>query len=50
MSIFCQLNRSPQVIEHYQKMRGQTRGQAVVNYMTIVESMPTYGVHYFEVG
>ena len=38
-----------QVIEHYQKMRGQTRGQAVVNYMTIVESMPTYGVHYFEV-
>ena len=38
-----------QVIEHYKKMRGQTRGQAVVNYMTIVESMPTYGVHYFEV-
>ena len=42
---FCE----DQVIEHYQKMRGQTRGQAVVNYMTIVESMPTYGVHYFEV-
>ncbi len=38
-----------QVIEHYKKMKGQTRGQAVVNYMTIVESMPTYGVHYFEV-
>jgi len=37
------------VIENYQKTRGQTRGQAVVNYMTIVESMPTYGVHYFEV-
>ena len=37
------------VIEHYQKTKGQTRGQAVVNYMTIVESMPTYGVHYFEV-
>ncbi len=37
------------MIEHYKKMRGQTRGQAVVNYMTIVESMPTYGVHYFEV-
>lgn len=29
--------------------KGQTRGQAIVNYMTIVESMPTYGVHYFEV-
>ena len=38
-----------QVIEHYIKTRGQTRGQAIVNYMTIVESMPTYGVHYFEV-
>ena len=38
-----------QVIAHYVKTRGQTRGQAIVNYMTIVESMPTYGVHYFEV-
>jgi len=38
-----------QVIEHYKKTKGQTRGQALVNYMTIVESMPTYGVHYFEV-
>lgn len=38
-----------QVIDHHKKMNGQTRGQAVVNYMTIVESMPTYGVHYFEV-
>ena len=38
-----------QVIEHYKKTGGQTRGQALVNYMTIVESMPTYGVHYFEV-
>ena len=42
---FCE----DQVIEHYKKTAGQTRGQAVVNYMTIVESMPTYGVHYFEV-
>lgn len=42
---FCE----DQVIEHYKKTRGQTRGQALVNYMTIVESMPTYGVHYFEV-
>lgn len=38
-----------QVIAHYVKTKGQTRGQAIVNYMTIVESMPTYGVHYFEV-
>ena len=38
-----------QVIEHYKKTVSQSRGQAIVNYMTIVESMPTYGVHYFEV-
>ena len=38
-----------QVIEHYKKTKGQTRGEALVNYMTTVESMPTYGVHYFEV-
>jgi len=38
-----------QVIQHYKCTKGQTRGQALVNYMTIVESMPTYGVHYFEV-
>ena len=38
-----------QVIEHYKKTATQSRGQAIVNYMTIVESMPTYGVHYFEV-
>lgn len=37
------------VMGHYAKTKGQTRGQAMVNYMTIVESMPTYGVHYFEV-
>ncbi|QQP56060.1 Uncharacterized protein FKW44_000607 [Caligus rogercresseyi] len=37
------------VREHYKKTVGQTRGQALVNYMSIVESMPTYGVHYFEV-
>ena len=44
-STYCE----DQVIQHYKKTAGQSRGQAVVNYMTIVESMPTYGVHYFEV-
>uniref|UniRef100_A0A2K5N4Q0 FERM domain containing 4A n=1 Tax=Cercocebus atys TaxID=9531 RepID=A0A2K5N4Q0_CERAT len=34
------------VIEHYKKLNGQTRGQAIVN---IVESLPTYGVHYYAV-
>ncbi|XP_031421062.1 FERM domain-containing protein 4A-like isoform X8 [Clupea harengus] len=37
------------VIEHYKKLSGQSRGQAIVNYMTIVESVPTYGVHYYAV-
>ncbi|EPQ02046.1 FERM domain-containing protein 4B [Myotis brandtii] len=37
------------VIEHYLKTRGLTRGQAVVQYMKIVEALPTYGVHYYAV-
>ncbi|XP_062419025.1 FERM domain-containing protein 4A isoform X3 [Pungitius pungitius] len=37
------------VIEHYKKLNGQSRGQAIVNYMSIVESLPTYGVHYYGV-
>ncbi|XP_067120406.1 FERM domain-containing protein 4A-like isoform X3 [Centruroides vittatus] len=38
-----------QIIGHYCKISGQSRGIAIVNYMTVVESLPTYGVHYFEV-
>ncbi|XP_066886563.1 FERM domain-containing protein 4A isoform X2 [Kogia breviceps] len=37
------------VIEYYKRLNGQTRGQAIVNYMSIVESLPTYGVHYYAV-
>ncbi|XP_039627226.1 FERM domain-containing protein 4B-like isoform X2 [Polypterus senegalus] len=37
------------VIEYYKKLKGITRGQAIVQYLTLVESLPTYGVHYFEV-
>ncbi|XP_072419155.1 FERM domain-containing protein 4A isoform X3 [Chiloscyllium punctatum] len=37
------------VIEHHKKVSGQTRGQAIVNYMSIAESLPTYGVHYYAV-
>ncbi|XP_078679112.1 FERM domain-containing protein 4A-like isoform X23 [Branchiostoma floridae x Branchiostoma belcheri] len=37
------------VIAHYKKFNGQSRGQAIVNYMSIVESVPNYGVHYYEV-
>ncbi|CAL8257094.1 unnamed protein product [Gadus morhua 'NCC'] len=37
------------VIEHYKQLKGLSRGQAVVRYLTLVESLPTYGVHYYEV-
>ncbi|XP_041965367.1 FERM domain-containing protein 4A isoform X4 [Alosa sapidissima] len=37
------------VIEHYKKLSGQSRGQAIVNYMSVMESLPTYGVHYYAV-
>uniref|UniRef100_A0A3B4ARA8 FERM domain-containing protein n=1 Tax=Periophthalmus magnuspinnatus TaxID=409849 RepID=A0A3B4ARA8_9GOBI len=44
-SVIC-LNR---VIEHYKQLKGVSRGQAIVQYLTLVESLPTYGVHYYEV-
>uniref|UniRef100_UPI00358E8D1F FERM domain-containing protein 4A-like isoform X2 n=1 Tax=Myxine glutinosa TaxID=7769 RepID=UPI00358E8D1F len=37
------------VIEQYKKLKGQTRGQAIVNYMSVVETLPSYGVHYYPV-
>ncbi|XP_063399881.1 FERM domain-containing protein 4A-like isoform X1 [Mytilus trossulus] len=37
------------VIGHYQKLLGISKGLAIVNYMSIVESLPTYGIHYYEV-
>lgn len=37
------------VIEHYRKLTGLTRGQAIVQYLALVESLPTYGVHYYPV-
>ncbi|XP_074861790.1 FERM domain-containing protein 4B isoform X2 [Carettochelys insculpta] len=37
------------VIEHYIKIKGLTRGQAIVQYMQVVEALPTYGVHYYGV-
>ncbi|XP_074813565.1 FERM domain-containing protein 4B isoform X2 [Natator depressus] len=37
------------VIEHYIKIKGLTRGQAIVQYMKVVEALPTYGVHYYGV-
>ncbi|XP_058499176.1 FERM domain-containing protein 4B isoform X2 [Solea solea] len=37
------------VIEYYKLLKGVSRGQAIVQYLTLVESLPTYGVHYYEV-
>ncbi|XP_029013319.1 FERM domain-containing protein 4B isoform X1 [Betta splendens] len=37
------------VIEYYKDLKGVSRGQAIVQYLTLVESLPTYGVHYYEV-
>lgn len=38
-----------QVIAYYKKLIGISKGLAIVNYMSIVESLPTYGTHYYEV-
>ncbi|KAM4613665.1 FERM domain-containing protein 4B [Polymixia lowei] len=37
------------VIEHYKKLKGLSRGQAIVQYLALVECLPTYGVHYYPV-
>lgn len=37
------------IAEQYKALKGQSRGSAVVSYMHLVESVPTYGVHYYEV-
>ncbi|XP_061591458.1 FERM domain-containing protein 4B isoform X1 [Cololabis saira] len=37
------------VIEYHKQLKGVSRGQAIVQYLTLVESLPTYGVHYYEV-
>ncbi|XP_056294059.1 FERM domain-containing protein 4B isoform X4 [Pseudoliparis swirei] len=37
------------VIEHYKRLKGLTRGQAIVQYLALVESLPAYGVHYYPV-
>ncbi|XP_053492024.1 FERM domain-containing protein 4B isoform X2 [Ictalurus furcatus] len=36
-------------IEHYKTFKGLTRGKAIVQYLLLVESLPSYGVHYYEV-
>ncbi|XP_043097907.1 FERM domain-containing protein 4B isoform X4 [Puntigrus tetrazona] len=42
---FCE----DKVIERYKKLKGLSRGQAIIRYLTLVESLPAYGVHYYKV-
>ncbi|XP_037281596.2 uncharacterized protein LOC119174679 isoform X4 [Rhipicephalus microplus] len=37
------------VIEHYQELAGRSRGSAIIAYMNLVENLPTYGIHFYEV-
>lgn len=37
------------VLEYYKKSVGQTRGESIIRYLCIFQSLPTYGVHYYEV-
>ncbi|CAM9900230.1 unnamed protein product [Lampetra fluviatilis] len=52
----CVLKQQPgiatcesRVIEYYKKLQGHSRGQAIVNYMKIIEASPSYGVHLYGV-
>ena len=42
---FCENN----VIKYYRDMMGTERGDAVLEYLGIVEKLPTYGMHLYEV-
>ncbi|CAG2101826.1 unnamed protein product [Medioppia subpectinata] len=37
------------VIEEYKELVGQSRGDAIVKYMSVIEKQPTYGVHFYEI-
>ncbi|XP_077487000.1 uncharacterized protein LOC144098323 isoform X5 [Amblyomma americanum] len=37
------------VIEHYHQLAGRSRGSAIIAYMNLVENLPTYGIHFYEV-
>ncbi|XP_038066838.1 FERM domain-containing protein 4A-like isoform X3 [Patiria miniata] len=36
------------IIFYYRQLGGLSRGQAIICYMQLVESLPTYGVHFYE--
>jgi len=37
-----------QVAFHYKRMIGLPRGDAIVNFLSIVERLPTYGIHFYD--
>ncbi|XP_045129674.1 FERM domain-containing protein 4A-like isoform X2 [Portunus trituberculatus] len=37
------------VSEEHRRLQGYTRGHAILQYMSLVERLPTYGTHYYEV-
>ncbi|XP_043232582.1 FERM domain-containing protein 4A-like isoform X2 [Amphibalanus amphitrite] len=37
------------VIEEYRQLTGTARGTAIVSYLSIVERLPTYGIHFYRV-
>lgn len=43
--LFCE----ERILFYYKQNIGFTTGQAIVCYMQVIESLPTYGVHYYEV-
>lgn len=42
---FCE----PKIIAYYKKCSTMSRGQCIVNYLSIIEKLCNYGVHYYEV-
>lgn len=43
------INSAQKVISYYRKCVSMNRGQCIVNYLSIIEKLCNYGVHYYEV-
>ena len=53
-SLLPSLSRSPhpseeRVMSYYRMMNGLSRGEAVFKYLDIIQSLPMYSMHFFEV-
>lgn len=38
-----------EILSIYKELKGYSKGKAIIDYLKIVESIPTYGLHYFKV-